>query len=257
MSSVPYGPIKKLLGFLQNNYRGRLTVMYNVNTPTFITIPWKMAKAFLEESTVKKINFIKKQVPEPLFQLARREQVEEKYGGTAPNLTKFWPPVIPSENYFLNNEDEKALISKTEYKVRYKQGMLKNLKIYKPFVEDDIQRPFQGQNQSQTSTQAQSLITSPLKMNERSSSKDFNLPPMKDLGTLGAAKNGGKEMLFINSARDNSTKIESSPVIRSKSQEIILEEEDYDEIMDEKANVFTREEKIRHFKAYFLQRLEF
>jgi len=64
--------------------------MYVVNTPSTIYLPFQLAKKFLEESTVNKIQFHKKQIPEPLFQHTNKEQVEEKYGGTAPNREKFW-----------------------------------------------------------------------------------------------------------------------------------------------------------------------
>jgi len=70
--------------------------MYIVNTPSTIYIPWKIAKKFIEESTVNKIFFHKKQNPDPLFAHTNKDQVEEKYGGTAPNIDKFWYPLILS-----------------------------------------------------------------------------------------------------------------------------------------------------------------
>jgi len=233
MSSIPYGPIKKLLGFLQNNYRGRLAVMYNVNTPTFITVPWKMAKAFLEESTVKKINFLKKQVPEPLFLLARQEQIEIKYGGTAPNLTQYWPPIVPSHKYYVKPEDAHVLVSSEEYMARHRGGKLDKLKLNKTLVESS---------------------QSPLRINDSTVSKDFSISPGKDLIFL-SAKPGVNEGKF-NSARDCSTKMESSPIIRSKSQEIFSDEEDYNDIMDENPILNIKEHRIRQFKAYFMERME-
>jgi len=241
MSSIPYGPIKKLLSFLQNNYRGRLAVMYNVNTPTFITVPWKMAKAFLEESTVKKINFLKKQVPEPLFQIANHCQVEIKYGGTAPNLTYYWPPHIPSNTYFLKPEESKILISVDEYRSRYREGKLEQLKINRHIVEG---------------------MMSPVKTNDRSrsDSKDLSMSsPMKDIPIpILDAKKVGTQGQF-HSAREASTKLEnleSTPLIRSKSQDDIWLEEDYSDIMDENCQIHIKEPKVRQFRAYFLQKLE-
>lgn len=61
-----------------------------VNTPSSIFIPWAIVKGFLDDVTVKKIQFFKTSVPNTLFNLANPEQVEEKYGGTAKNLKTFW-----------------------------------------------------------------------------------------------------------------------------------------------------------------------
>ena len=61
-----------------------------INTPSSIYIPWAIVKGFLDEVTVKKIQFFKTGIPKTLFDFTNKEQVEEKFGGTAKNLTKFW-----------------------------------------------------------------------------------------------------------------------------------------------------------------------
>jgi hypothetical protein len=78
------------MGYLQHNYRGRLKSLYVINTPSSIFIPWQIAKAFLEEHTVKKIQFFKKDTAPPLFEHTHPDQVEEKFGGKAKNMTDFW-----------------------------------------------------------------------------------------------------------------------------------------------------------------------
>jgi len=64
--------------------------MYIVNAPSSIYIPWQMAKKFMEESTAKKMQFIKKQIPEGLREHAHIEQIEAKYGGSANNISQYW-----------------------------------------------------------------------------------------------------------------------------------------------------------------------
>jgi len=129
LATLPLNPLKKLLGYLQHNYRGRLHSMYIVNTPTTIYIPFQMAKKFLEESTVNKIQFIKKQIPEPMFLHVNKEQVEEKYGGTAKNIEKYWPPVFPSKKYFVSEEEQKQLISRESYMYLFENGRLSKYKV--------------------------------------------------------------------------------------------------------------------------------
>jgi len=55
-----------------------------------IYTPWKIAKKFLDGDTTKKVEFYKTQIPVELFKHANPEQVEEQFGGSAPNCTQFW-----------------------------------------------------------------------------------------------------------------------------------------------------------------------
>jgi hypothetical protein len=157
VTSLPINAMKKLLGFLQQNYRGRLKSLYIINTPGTIFVPWQIAKGFLEEHTVKKIQFIKKDTPEPLFQHANRDQVEEKFGGTARNLTVFWPPQFPSSNYLLPGDDSNSLlISKEKYQTLFQQGKLQKYTINEQVIshEQDIitQKPKIQDSSSQNQT---------------------------------------------------------------------------------------------------------
>eukprot|EP01017_Pseudomicrothorax_dubius_P044150 TRINITY_DN7439_c0_g1_i10.p1 TRINITY_DN7439_c0_g1~~TRINITY_DN7439_c0_g1_i10.p1 ORF type:complete len:250 (-),score=35.20 TRINITY_DN7439_c0_g1_i10:119-868(-) len=95
LTSLPVSLMKNLMSFLSTNFRSRLHTMYIVNTPSSIFIPWSIAKGLLEENTVKKINFIKTGIPEKLFELAARDQVEQRHGGTYPDRTVFWPVKLP------------------------------------------------------------------------------------------------------------------------------------------------------------------
>ena len=61
-----------------------------INTPSSIYIPWAIAKSFLDEVTVKKIQFFPTGTPKTLFDYTHQDQVELKFGGTAKNLTEFW-----------------------------------------------------------------------------------------------------------------------------------------------------------------------
>ena len=89
-------------------------VCYVTRIPTSISFVWGIVKNFLDESTVKKINFIDEQVIEPLMEFCNPEQMEVKYGGTLPDIREFWPPKEVSNNYKCVKESVQ-LVSKEEY----------------------------------------------------------------------------------------------------------------------------------------------
>mmetsp|Transcript_17239 Transcript_17239/g.17166 ORF Transcript_17239/g.17166 Transcript_17239/m.17166 type:complete len:227 (+) Transcript_17239:735-1415(+) len=41
------------------------------------------------------MNVLRESIPRPLFNHCNLNQIERKYGGTAPNVTTFWPPTFP------------------------------------------------------------------------------------------------------------------------------------------------------------------
>lgn len=49
-----------------------------------------MVKGLLEETTVQKINFSKEHKNDDMWKHVNKCQVEEKFGGTAPNITSYW-----------------------------------------------------------------------------------------------------------------------------------------------------------------------
>ena len=61
-----------------------------------------------------------------VFEIINEEQVEQRFGGKAPNVVpgsnRLFPPILPSENYHRNKEKE--LISELEYKELYKENKL-------------------------------------------------------------------------------------------------------------------------------------
>jgi len=136
LTSLPFGMLKTVLGFLQNNFRSRLFKMYIMNSPTSLYFSWKMIKGLLEETTTQKINFSKESANEDLWKHTNKSQVEEKFGGTAKNIETYWPPKVPSSDYLLSSEDaSKVLISKEEYQTKHKDGGLDKYKVCRQLLE--------------------------------------------------------------------------------------------------------------------------
>jgi hypothetical protein len=97
---------------LQQNYRCRLAHNYVLNAPTSVTVVWAIIKKFIDRDTVERISITSKHSDPSLLQLFNPRQVEERYGGTAPNLTQFWPPVVPQSPFEAPGQLPGALLSR-------------------------------------------------------------------------------------------------------------------------------------------------
>ena len=95
LTQLPISEVKSIVKTLQDNFRCRMIVNYVVNAPSSLYFLWGIVKKFIEEHTIKKIRINKETVPEEMKSHFARSQYEEKYGGSAPNATVFWPPCFP------------------------------------------------------------------------------------------------------------------------------------------------------------------
>ena len=119
---------KKMMGVLSSNYRCRLYVNFILGMGTVLNMLWKIVKAFLDETSVKKIRFIKKGEYRDIFEFINEEQIEKKYGGKADDVHEnFFPPIMPTNKYTRNNE---GIISEIEYENYIKQGKLTTISPY-------------------------------------------------------------------------------------------------------------------------------
>lgn len=117
------------MAFLQNNYRARLYRGYTLNAPWTFSMVWKGVKAFIEETTALKINIISKTTDPKLWTHIDKSQVEQRYGGTAEDVTEFWPPKMISTQFFTETDNAgDILITKEEYKAKKEAG---ELQLYK------------------------------------------------------------------------------------------------------------------------------
>jgi hypothetical protein len=83
--------MKKVMGYMQNNFRSRLFSMYIVNAPKAINITWGMVKGFLDKNTTAKIKIIPQSTPEQLFLHCNKRQLEKRFGGFCRDIEDpFW-----------------------------------------------------------------------------------------------------------------------------------------------------------------------
>ena len=109
--NLSYKSLKKIIDMLQLNYRGRLAHNFVVNAPGSIMLIWNVVKHFLDDVTKEKTDIEKGNVSRRLLELFSPNQLEQKYGGSAPNLTEFWPPHVPKGPFHRNPEDVEGLNS--------------------------------------------------------------------------------------------------------------------------------------------------
>ncbi|EGR29784.1 hypothetical protein IMG5_148650 [Ichthyophthirius multifiliis] len=148
--SLPIFKFEKIIKFLQSNYRARMYKLYCVNCSNTVWIPWKAVQHFLEENTVNKVNIIKSNCPSDLFKHCNKIQVEQKFGGNAPNVTQYqWyfilflqiiiilyfirPPNIIQGD--LESEEINQLITIEQYKQMYNEEKLKNCIILDEYIQ--------------------------------------------------------------------------------------------------------------------------
>jgi hypothetical protein len=67
--------MKRSFSFLSDTFRSRMFVCYVVRIPTTLSWVWGIVKNFLEEETVKKINFFDDQTIEPLLEFCHPSQI--------------------------------------------------------------------------------------------------------------------------------------------------------------------------------------
>lgn len=142
---ISLGSIKNIMNVLTDNYRCRLGVNYVLNPAKSVYYIWTCVKPFLEDSVIEKVKISNKSYTEEIFTHCNPYQIEEKYGGKAPNLTKFWPPTLPDAPYDINelprprHQTESEVYSKPPLDGQMKRRSISaNEKIVDPIEIDAI-----------------------------------------------------------------------------------------------------------------------
>lgn len=130
MSLSAVREIKPVLMYLRENYKGRLSKLYLINVPPCLYVLYEgIKKKLTNDPLVKKAQIYKGPIPIDLLKSTNKEQLQEKHGGAAKNLTQYWPPVITSNNYFVNPKDSETLISEEKYVSLYRSGTLTGMRV--------------------------------------------------------------------------------------------------------------------------------
>ena len=122
---------KQLFGTL-SVFRGRVFRNYFINLGGFVGMAVKTGIKVFGSSTAKKLKVLSSDELHKMHALISPDNIEKKYGGTAPDVVPgtnaLFPPVFPSKNFAINGE-KLNIVSEEAYK-----EMCLNSKPFKPFV---------------------------------------------------------------------------------------------------------------------------
>jgi hypothetical protein len=89
----PFMILKKIIEFTSANFSSTMEKLYLLNPSFGLNTSWNVVKAMLDVETASKISFVKESNFIELQEKIPAERLIQKYGGTLPNFTTFWPPV--------------------------------------------------------------------------------------------------------------------------------------------------------------------
>lgn len=118
VTEIPKSTLGKIIDCLSKGYRYRSKRMYVLNTTFSIKLAWKVIESFMSVNMKNKMVMTDKNTDKELLEAFHPSQLEEKFGGNAPNCTKFWPPWVPSDEF---GHDEKYLEPQINTKSDYQQ----------------------------------------------------------------------------------------------------------------------------------------
>lgn len=124
--------LKEVFAFMQNNFRGRLYKAYVLNAPWSFSTVYSGVKIFMEESTASKVVISSEKSEPTMLTHINLSQLESKFGGSASEIIKFWPPSLPQGDIFVESNPTK-LIPAEEYKQQKASNKLESNKI-SPFI---------------------------------------------------------------------------------------------------------------------------
>ena len=136
--------VKKLIKTLSENFLSRLYKCYLFGMSFVINILYKFICNFLEEITIQKITVLEKKHTQKLFEAIRMDNIEQKFGGTAPNVqggipNSLFPPRMPSSFFLKEDEDPQKILIKEEEYIK----LIENKKIREdcisPFIKEVIE----------------------------------------------------------------------------------------------------------------------
>ena len=135
--------LKKLIPALSNYFLCRLNKNYIIGLNFFTRILYKIAVNFIDPITASKITVIESKKDPNLFKTIRKDNIEEQFGGEAPNMpidseNGYFPPRMPSTHFIKDDErKENILISEENYIQKYKNGEIP-IEVVSPYIYNKL-----------------------------------------------------------------------------------------------------------------------
>jgi hypothetical protein len=104
LRKIPTSTLKKFMVSAQAHMKCRIRMFFYFNVTFGLRAIWAIISPFMDKFIKHKM-VLRGDAKDPaLLALADPSQIEQKYGGEAENVTKFWPPYCPSEEYGVDPE---------------------------------------------------------------------------------------------------------------------------------------------------------
>ena len=138
-------PLKLLIPKLSSYFLCRLYKNYVIGLNFFSKILYKIAVNFIDKVTAEKIKVLDEKDPE-LFDTIRPDNIEEQFGGTAPNVPAgvengLFPPRMPSQKFITDSENpSNILITEEEYINKYRNGEIPET-VVSPYIYEKLKLP--------------------------------------------------------------------------------------------------------------------
>ena len=84
--------IQQVVKAMQRNFPGRLYKFYGIEVGLLFRGVWAFAHKFVDEFTKLKMSIYGSDYAKHILELVEAQNLEQKFGGSAPNVTQFWPP---------------------------------------------------------------------------------------------------------------------------------------------------------------------
>lgn len=136
LTDLPLNTLRKITKYLQDIFKCRVAYSSMINTPKSIYFIYSCLKPFLDPVTIEKISIEKGSEPIQLLKYFNPYQVEQKYGGKAPNLEIFWPPVFP--DYPVTVDGTSEPIKPKEYRENVKYLESQEINIIDEHSPDEV-----------------------------------------------------------------------------------------------------------------------
>ena len=136
--------VKKIIKTLSENFLSRLYKCYVIGMSLVIRFLYQIICNFLEEITIQKINVLDKKNNNKLFEIIRKDNIERKFGGTAPDIIEntpnsLFPPRMPSSLFLKEEEDPNQILIKEEEYIKKIDNNLIREDCISPYIKKKLE----------------------------------------------------------------------------------------------------------------------
>ena len=148
-SSLPKKWILEFIKAFSHHYYARLRRTYLLNSGFGVRWMWNIVKIFVDKTSKRKIIVEGSNTHQSLQEEVHPLQLQNKFGGEAENITIFWPPYLPSNEYGIDpaklNIDDIPFNDKLN-SIKKKINISPELSDNKNNIKANFENPLKGIN---------------------------------------------------------------------------------------------------------------